>query len=186
MKRTLIIALLALATVPADASIRWPWHQGKVATVATSIPSAESDAVQPGAEISDDPLVQGLATIFSSEDITASLRINSIRGDREMVQCTSFLIQPTTRQRVTELLNVKATLQLAPIKPVGPLSLFAEKRRLQQDFLSGALTTRIAEQRGKLNELMRDANLACAPLFADEKLIGLRIVAAFGPKKVLP
>lgn len=196
MHRFLIITLLTLvatgcATHRASAPTTTPMPDtivasGPIALSATGPTTATLAPAEPGAEISDDPILRAITSLVTPQDVETSLRINVSWGDRAMLQCTNFLQLPTTQQRAAMLMHFKELLQIAPIKPVGPLSVLAEKRRVEHDVLSGELATRIAATRAKLDDLQRDVNLACAPLFADERLTLLKLASALGAGKVLP
>lgn len=184
MKR-LLLALLALSLTACGT---WLNRQPSVGppSIAEGLSSpgtlAETPATEPtaqpvGAEISDDPTLSRVAELVADagKDAATADQIAALTDDKIMHQCATFLTRPETAARVTALLSFKSQLQILPIKPTGPLSLIAEKRRVGRDIASGALSRLVSEKRKALDELKVDARLACAALLLDEADFGGKI-----------
>jgi hypothetical protein len=196
MKRLMIlIATLALAA-PASAHWQFPWNRAKVPAAADAVPITQAQSEPPAslgatptapatppvvAEVTGDPLLQLLQQLTNgnSADAVTAKQINELpgNGDKIMEQCSAFLQLPTTVQRLTDVLNFNAVLQIAPIKPVGPISALAEIRRAGNDVVSGALAARIADKRASAKALNADFVIACAPLIVDTRAMALRLTA---------
>lgn len=188
MFRSFAVVVLTLASACTTMSGPVPNTQPLIAPTSATInepnASAVTDAViddTPGDEISNNSFLLDLAKwMRDPEDAKVSLAINELTDDRVQESCTKFVSDPATAQRVSKLLNFKevlrgarATLNIVPIKPVGPMSVLAEARRVERDLHSGGLAARIAAERVELQKgraelqgLQDDALLACGPLFS--------------------
>jgi len=136
-------------------------------TATTITLQAEPEAAPEVAEITGDRLVRFIASPEVARDLDTALQINALTNDTIMQQCILWVRSPETLRRASELLNVKDTLQVLPIKPTGVISGIAEVRRVKNDIRSGALSARIAAKRSKLADLRNDYKLACGPFLVD-------------------
>ena len=183
MKPFLALAILTFAACTTAnrvaTNIATDIHTPAMTTTPNSAQPADGPAAATAYAISDHPIVKLIAHFIQPEDAVTSLQINGLRpdGDKIQAQCTSWIVNPNTRARANALLDLKSTLQIAPIHPVGWLSALAEARRVDYDLRTGALQTRISAKRKELVDLHVDLTLACGPLWADLQATPARIPA---------
>lgn len=139
--------------------------------IATPEPSAS-------AEVSRDPIVRLLTSPRVVEDTDVALKIAG-DSDPELTQCLTWLRAKANELRTSPLIDTQV-LSFAPVKPVGLISGLAEKRRIGRDLRSGDFARRIADARKRIEDLRTEANMACAPLIADERQTILRLTALVG------
>lgn len=164
MRRMLFVIAMLTTTGCATSAIHGTQIDNPASVVAQASATTAENTPPEGAEISDDPVVRFLNKAVNSADADVALQIATSTNDRALGQCIGWARLSGTQQAASELASVKQLLQVMPVHPVGPISAYAEARRVSRDIQSGAVALRLAQFRGKLMSLRDDFAINCGPL----------------------